>query len=130
MKKIFTSLKEKICSFAVIPLLYKFFLFFLLLLSIVLSSIIVLKENKQIQTLPSEADIQLGLEKTYYHVENVDCKYYDKATYNKEYYKYACHFDYQLENEEEKVEGSSSCVDCEILDQKWTCKIGSKTCFK
>ena len=134
MKKIVSTLKNKFSSFAVLPLLYKFFLFFLLLICIILSCIIVLRENKQEQTLPSDADIQKGLETTYFHLDNMDCEYYDTVTYDKKYYKYTCHFDYYYEEEETKeiktVKDATSCVDCEIVNQKWVCKIGSKTCFK
>lgn len=103
-------------------------IFILFIICILLSIFLIFSMKNKPLTLPSNADIQAGLENTFKDISNLSCNKYTKVTYENEVYKYTCIFDYSLNSEVYKE--YESCVDCMIKDNKWTCSISSTKCFK
>ncbi len=105
---------------------------FLILVVIVLTTLLYLSNKHKVNTIPSKADLLIGIEKTFKKINNLDCKFHSQVHYNEDVYKYTCHFDYEIEKDDEIISNQDyeQCTICMIHDDKWDCSISSSKCFK
>ncbi len=105
---------------------------FLSLIVIVLIVLLYISSKHKVNTMPSNADLLVGIEKTFKNVDNLKCEFDSKVHYNEDVYKYTCHFSYEIQKNEEVISNPDyeRCTICMIHDEKWDCSISTSKCFK